>query len=301
MTDPAPASLKIDAASAISQGARDYQEDAFISDFTRGARAGMAVLSDGMGGHAAGDLASKIVVTEVFSELTFQLGKTEFEADHLSQTLRGAAKAANDCLASYVAKHPKVRGMGATLVSCVIINDALHWISIGDSPLFLFRDNALSQLNEDHSLGPHIDFLVNSGALSPEEGQNHPERNALTSVLLGKSIPQIDCPEDGFSLLPGDTLILASDGLQFLSNDAIAQTLRDFPLSQSADLADRLMARVEGLNDPDLDNVTLSVMRVMNNEVAAVADVETAPVSRLPKWPFGRPSSVSLPSAGGAR
>ena len=283
--------FKIDAASAISKGGREYQEDALIMDFARGANVGIAVLSDGMGGHAAGDLASQIVVTEVFSELIFRRADLEKHDGVMTKALRRAAESANDSLASYVADHPQAKGMGATLISCVIVGSGLSWISIGDSPLYIFRDNVLSQLNEDHSLGPHIDFLVSSGALSAVEGQNHPERNALTSVLFGKDIQQVDCPEHSFPLILGDTLIVASDGLQFLSNEAIAQTLRDFPISNSASLAENLMLRLDNLKDPDLDNVTLMVMRVLPDEPATLprkSEPALRQASSLPKWPFGR-------------
>ena len=257
-----PQKLRFDDASAISKGARDYQEDAFISDFSNGADMSFAVLADGMGGHAAGDIASKIVVTEIFSELIFRRGDANGAHQNIPAVLRNATQSANECLRAHVESDRETAGMGATLVSCVVVADALYWISIGDSPLFLFRDNTLSQLNEDHSLGPHIDMMVRSGMMSAAEGENHPERCVLTSVLSGQEIPQIDCPSDSLRLRAGDTLIIASDGLQFLANDKIAQILRERPLCRSGEVADALMDALGVLNDPDLDNVTLSVIQV---------------------------------------
>lgn len=265
MTESRP-QFRFDDATAISKGAREYQEDALISDFSNGAEIGVAVLADGMGGHAAGDLASKIVVTEVFNTLMFRNGELADDQCELSEVLRDAAETANNCLNYHVQLHPQTKGMGATLVSCVIRKDELHWISIGDSPLYLFRDNVLTQLNEDHSLGPHIDMLVQSGNLTEAEGLNHPERNALTSVLLGQKIAQIDCPTQPFKLMVGDVIIVASDGLQFLKNEEIAQILRDRPFARSTDMADALMARLESLGDPDLDNVTIALIRVQSSD-----------------------------------
>lgn len=289
MTDTRPR-LKFDDATAISKGARDYQEDALIADFTNGAEVSVAVLADGMGGHAAGDLASKIVVTEVFNTLMFRNSELADEGAELSEILRDAAETANNCLNYHVQLHPQTKGMGATLVSCVIRRDELHWISIGDSPLYLFRDNALTQLNEDHSLGPHIDMLVRSGNLTEAEGLNHPERNALTSVLLGQKIAQIDCPAQPFRLVAGDVIILASDGLQFLKNEEIAQVLRDRPFARSSDLADALMARVEGLGDPDLDNVTIALVKVQAGEQSAqgapLDASASAQANSIVWWPF---------------
>ncbi|WP_300061328.1 protein phosphatase 2C domain-containing protein [uncultured Roseobacter sp.] len=257
-----PATFDFDAASALSKGARAYQEDAVIADFSRGSDVGVAVLADGMGGHAAGDIASKIVVTEVFSELMFQRGDVEAFRKTVTQNLLDAAMAANTCLRQHVDMHPETHGMGATLVATAIINQNLYWISVGDSPLFLFRDGSLSQLNEDHSMAPQIDFMMKSGLLNAEEARNHPDRNTLTSVLFGEEVPRIDCPEEPLELRPGDLLIVASDGLQFLSNTQISEILSAHCDAQSAEIADRLLGRLNDLQDPDLDNVSFSIVKL---------------------------------------
>ena len=261
MTNLAPL-YRFDSASAISRGQRPYQEDAYIADFSQGAEVGFAVLADGMGGHAAGDVASQIVVTEVFSELTFRRKTYEANAAAIPDVLRQAADCANTSIQSYTQAHPMTKGMGATLVACVVIGDALHWISVGDSPLFLFRDNTLRQINEDHSLGPQVDMMVAAGALSAEEGRRHPDRSVLTSALLGQDIPKIDCPASGFDVRAGDAIIIASDGLQYLSADDIARVLRERPFARSADIVDALMTAVQDLDDPDLDNVTIGLIQV---------------------------------------
>lgn len=286
-------SFKFDNASAISQGGRDYQEDAIVSDFSNGADVGFAVLSDGMGGHAAGDVASKIVVSEVFNKLIFQREEIARNPTTLVDILQNAAMSANACLKSHMNANPKTNGMGATLVACIVIEDRLNWISIGDSPLFLFRDNVLQQLNDDHSLGPYIDSMVQSGALTAEAGDDHPERNVLTSVLGGQSeIPQVDCPTSSLTLRSGDTLIVASDGLQFLKNDTIAQILRDRPMARSADIVDALMSKLSDLNDPNLDNVSFSLIQVraaaLGAEIAQIVpEIGQVPDRKL-RWPFAK-------------
>ncbi|MEM6407796.1 MAG: protein phosphatase 2C domain-containing protein [Pseudomonadota bacterium] len=254
--------LSFDAATAISTGARDYQEDAVVTEFSNGDDLGFVVLADGMGGHAAGDIASKIVVTRMFSELTFQRETMLHGASGITDTLRNAAKNANDCIENHARTNPDTQGMGSTLVTAVVSHGALHWISIGDSPLFLFRDGVLMQLNEDHSMANQIDLMVKKGMLSAEEGENHPDRNVLTSALFGAPIPIVDCPADPVRLQAGDTVIVASDGLQFLSDEMIQTVLRDRPLSRSNEIADALMSHLMMLNDPDLDNVTISVIQV---------------------------------------
>ncbi len=260
--------FRFDSATAISQGAREYQEDALVSDFSNGSELGFVVLADGMGGHAAGDVASKIVVTEVFSELTFMRSDMVKYNACICDALNKAALQANATLKEHVTAHPENKGMGATLVSTVIVGGLLNWISIGDSPLYLFRDNQLIQLNEDHSMSKTIDMMVKIGVLSAEDGENHPDRNVLTSALLGEPVPEIDCPKQPFQLRAGDTLIVASDGLQFLTNAEIEKLLRDRPFSRSSEIVDVLMEAVKDLNDPDLDNVSLSVVQVRKPEKA---------------------------------
>jgi protein phosphatase len=256
--------FEFDAASALSRGQRSYQEDALIVDFARGTDVGLAVLADGMGGHAAGDVASKIVVTEVFSELLFQRGDAQALERRASTVLFDAAMAANSCLREHVQAYPDTRGMGATLVATIVVGGHLYWISIGDSPLFLFRDGVLRQLNEDHSMAPQIDFMVQSGLLGPEEGKVHPDRNTLTSVLFGEKVPRIDCPQEPLVLRDEDMVIVASDGLQFLTDADIAEVLTEKAAHTSAQIADCLLARVMQLDDPDLDNVSFSVIKVQD-------------------------------------
>lgn len=275
--------FRFDTACAISQGARDYQEDALISDFSNGSDLSFVVLADGMGGHASGDVASKIVVTEVFSELTFMRSQMVNQTSCVSNALNQAAEQANEVLKDHVIANPETKGMGATLVSTVIVEGKLHWISIGDSPLFLFRENALVQLNEDHSMAKTIDMMVQNGLLSEEEGESHPDRNVLTSVLFGEPVPEIDCPSQPIQLRAGDTLIVASDGLQFLSNGQIEKLLRDRPFSRSSDIADALMEALKNLGDPDLDNVSFSVIQVRNP-----AKVRSKPLNLQQRKPVHR-------------
>lgn len=254
--------IRYDVASVLNRGHRDYQEDAIATDFPLGADFGYAVLSDGMGGHAAGDVASKIVVTEVFSELKFQSSDADgFESD-VGNVLKSAAVSANECMAAHAMNNPQTAGMGATLVAPVFIRDCLFWISIGDSPLYLMRNGRLRQLNEDHSLGPHIDYMVRSGMMPEDIGRNHPDRNALTSVLIGEAIERIDCPDRPFHLKAGDILIVASDGLQFLSNAQITGIVESNADKGSAAIAELLLDELRELDDPEQDNVCFSVIKI---------------------------------------
>jgi serine/threonine protein phosphatase PrpC len=253
---------RYDVASGISQGARDYQEDAITSDFPVGAEAGFVVLADGMGGHAAGDVASKIVLTEVYSELKFHFADVEAFEARAPEILRGVADLANETLRQHTRSHPETDGMGATLVVPALVENRLYWISVGDSPLLLYRAGKLSQLNEDHSMAPQIDFMVKSGLMDAETGANHPDRNCLISVLMGTRIPKIDCPVKPHELKAGDIVICASDGLQFLTNAQIERIVGKYRKSRSTEIAERLLEELIKLDDPDQDNISFCIIKV---------------------------------------
>ncbi|MCF6233713.1 MAG: protein phosphatase 2C domain-containing protein [Rhodobacteraceae bacterium] len=256
--------LVYDVASAISLGQREVQEDAIICDFPIGAPFGFAVLSDGMGGHAAGDIASKIVVTEVFAELKLQSGNPEAMENGIVTILQGAATSANDCIRVHAGNDKTTRGMGATLVAPVLMADRLYWVSIGDSPLFLFRDGTLKQLNQDHSMAPQIDFLARVGMIKTDAATSHPDRHCLTSVLAGHDIARIDCPETAVKMHHGDIVIAASDGLQFLENSKISEVLTELAFATSAEISTALLCALEQLGDPDQDNVSFCVIKVLD-------------------------------------
>jgi len=261
-----PSEPRFDVASVLNRGHRDYQEDSLVTDFPLGSEMGFAVLADGMGGHAAGDMASKIIVTEVYSELKFQSSSIERFTEELPDTLVNAAISANECIQAHVAQSPKDKGMGSTLVSPIFIGDRLWWVSVGDSPFYLFRGGKLKQLNEDHSMAPQIDLMLLNGEIDEETARTHPDRNALTSVLSGGDIPRIDCPKKPFEVRKGDIYIVSSDGLQFLTNEAIAAIVAENVKEPSSVIATKLMNAIAELDDPDQDNISFSVIRVNRTE-----------------------------------
>jgi PPM family protein phosphatase len=291
MAMPRSAELRFDAATAIGQGRREHQEDTVVADFPAGAGIGFAVLADGMGGHAAGDVASRIVATEVFAELKLQFGEAAVQEAHIGEILRRAAIRANNAVLAHTRVRPGTAGMGATLVAPVLIGDRLHWVSVGDSPLYLYRGGTLLRLNQDHSMVPQIDYLVQNGLMAADEALHHPDRNCLTSVLAGKPITQVDCPAEPVRLFDGDIVVAASDGLQFLDDDSIAAALADAGTGTGAEIAARLMRGIEDLGDPDQDNIALCVIRVSPRNAARAAAA----------MPLGRIDEAPVPPRAAAR
>lgn len=285
------AELVYDSAMIIDRGRRERQEDALASDFPSGQPFGFVVLADGMGGHEAGDVASKIVVTEVFSALKLQSGDPKrFEA-HLCEVLESAAFNANDCIGLYASEHPDAHGMGATLLASVLVEDRLYWVSVGDSPLYLFRNGTLMRLNEEHALASQIEYLVSSGLMSRADALQHPDQTCLTSVLIGGKIAQIDCPTTPFSLIEGDIVLAASDGLQFISEDQIQSLLRFQQKKSAEEISAKLAQEIKNLDDPCQDNLSLCVIKVQSEGAARDAGDKNETVTRLSD---GRHETVTI-------
>lgn len=256
---------RFDVASAICQGGRDYQEDSIVTDFPFGTDTGVVVLADGMGGHAAGDVASKLIVTEVYSELKFQSANFVQQEKQIPEFMTKAAAGANASVREYITANPMTRGMGATLVSMIMVENRMFWMSIGDSPLYHMRAGKMQQLNEDHSMAPQIDFMAKQGLIDEAAARDHPDRNCLTSVILGEKVARTDCPVKPFELKVGDIVVVSSDGLQYLEDEKIQKILQRYRRRSSAEIAGYLLEAIETLADPDQDNVSLAVIKLNHN------------------------------------
>lgn len=271
--------LEFDTATAAIIGKREYQDDSVVASLPTGQGSGFAIVADGIGGHAAGDVASSIATSEVFTHLKMHQKLIEEGSVNVPFMLRTAAESANQKLAEHVDLHPETKGMGTTLLVPVIRGDKMSWLSIGDSPLFLLRGGALRQLNKVHSMAPQIDMMVKSGAMSEEKSKDHPDRHALLSVVNGEEIAEIDCPSSPVGLKPGDVIIVASDGLLSLASSVIAKTLMTSADGRSADIVDALLRAVKDADQPNQDNTTIVVIKVAKKQVEeSVMDLDAMPV-----------------------
>lgn len=189
------------------QGARPYQEDTWQL-VTLGDGSMLAVVADGMGGHAGGAVASKLAV-DAFVHAIEQGGGLD---DGLSE--------ANAAVGRGAIGKPNLAGMGATLVAAHVRGDDVRWISVGDSPFYLISAGRIERLNADHSMAPQIDAMVARGIMTAAEAEHHPGRHTLREAVMGDPLTLID--KGSRRLEPDARLLVCSDGVQSLNQDQIA-------------------------------------------------------------------------------
>ncbi len=256
--------MTFDISGSQIDGARDYQEDAFLithlGDADGDTGGSMVIVADGMGGHAAGNVASNMAV-QTFNRHT----SSNFPNDNLSNVLYEAVLQANGSITATVAETAALKGMGCTLVACVLERDKLRWVSVGDSHLYLLRNGELTKKNADHSYGGFLDRMAEAG--TPVEAEEGFSRNMLMSALTGEDIAEIDCPEDPLEVESGDRLILASDGLDTLAHEKIVEFASE--AATAKECVDALIKGVEDAGAPRQDNTTVIVIDVIEKLEAA--------------------------------
>jgi len=196
---------------------REQNEDHWIIDAERG----VFIVSDGMGGRVAGELASKIVI-EVLPDLLFtRLGKYhDFECPEAKQVIIEVVAELSKLIYRESSKRSDFIGMGATVVLAVVRPPQSLIAHVGDSRAYVFRDNTLKQLTKDHSI---IQILLDMGQLTPENAASHPARSQITQFvgMEGRVFPDVLY----VTLHQGDRLLLCSDGLTGMVNDPDIATI----------------------------------------------------------------------------
>ena len=233
-------------------------------------RAHLFLVADGMGGHQAGERASAIAVAAIeqftLNRFRWFFGANSTEAQRALTQFQSALSLADASILAEATDHPELSGMGTTVTLAFHLGAQLCVVHVGDSRAYLFRDDELHQLTEDHTL---MADMVRSGALRPDEVAGHRLRHVITNVVGGQE-PGVKVEAHALEVQAGDRLLLSSDGLtEMVTNDAIAATLRAEPLPEVA--ARKLLAQVnEGAAN---DNITVLIVRF---DEADTADFPTA-------------------------
>jgi len=236
-----------------TQGDRTQQEDDYgVFELPPELEAGdlLLVLADGMGGQRAGARASALAVRGFIE--AYDLVSAATIPARLEQTL----DAVNTRMAHDAASNPQdLRGMGCTLLAVVLAAEGLYWISVGDSPLWLWRQGRLLRLNQDHAYRSVLAAQVSEGELSAAEAASHPDRNALLSAVTGAAPELVDLPRQAYPLRRGDEVLLASDGVLTLAEREIAAVLRR--ARTDGNPCQQLLTAVAARRHPYQDNTTV--------------------------------------------
>ncbi len=211
-------------ASKSVTGVRSQNQDAVF--VPRGGEISLAVVADGMGGHSAGDVASRIAVSTVVGEL--KKGGT----GSASSLISGAMAAANAAVFEMAASDPQLRGMGTTMVLALLFNTRYVAANVGDSRLYHIRGESIEQITRDHS---YVAELVSLGYITRQEAARHPRRNLITRAIGTRENERVDLFEREWNR--GDRLVLCTDGLycELEDEDILRTILTSDDMQQACD------------------------------------------------------------------
>lgn len=250
--------LRWQAAGATHVGrVRKGNEDAFLVDSERG----VFLVADGMGGHAAGEIASAIAAQTVGGALVEGVDRG-LDADALAQIMVQAFRTADQAIADHVAQNPTTLGMGTTVTACVLCTDGTYRMGhIGDSRAYLMRGGRLAQVTTDHTW---VQREVDEGRLTPSGARRHRLSHILSRALGAE--PSDDPDVLSGQLLPGDLLLLCSDGLTGMLTDRMIGKVLPLDIR----LADRVAELIRGANERGgKDNITAVLVEILGEDAGS--------------------------------
>lgn len=258
----------------------------------------LLAVADGMGGMAAGDVASNIVIGAMAPL------DEDVPGDSLVDALRSAVDTANQQLRDTVDANPQLEGMGTTLTAILFSGSKIGMVHIGDSRAYLLRDGEFTQITKDDT---YVQMLVDEGRISLEEASSHPQRSLLTRALDGRDVdPEYSVRQ----VLPGDRYLICSDGLSgVVSAETIADTMRDYP--EPPRCVERLVQLALRGGGPD--NITVIIADATDQDILEAAPIvggaaardrgmatsadESTPAARASALAPPRPASPESPDA----
>ncbi len=241
----------------------------------------LAVVADGMGGHAGGDVASAATVLDMI-----HLDHDDYDGD-AGTVLADEIQTANSLLSELVHINPKLAGMGTTVTALLLAEGKLHFAHIGDSRAYRLRNDEFEQVSVDHTF---VQRLIDEGRLRPEEAETHPHKNVLMRVLGDvDASPELDL--DTLAVQAGERWLLCSDGLNYVAGHVVERTVRETKdLNECAELLIELT-----LEAGAPDNVTVVVLDIGEQ---MPDDVRTAAVDVVPLPAPAAATSAPAASAG---
>ena len=229
------------------------QDYVFATDEPQGTLPNLLVVADGMGGHKAGDFASKFTVETLKEEIKHSLKEGPKEV------LLDAVQVVNKKLIETAEKDIKLDGMGTTLVAATVIDHTLHFINVGDSRLYLINQE-VKQLSRDHSL---VEEMLRLGGISEEEAKHHPDKNIITRAIGVKEDVEADYYE--YALKKGDVILMCTDGLCNMVNEDEIFTI----IKSARDIVEAGQLLINRANENGgKDNIGVVLAAPFSNEVS---------------------------------
>lgn len=224
------------------------QDYMYCSENSVGSFRNLFIVADGMGGHKAGDYASKLCVERMVQAIEQSEHKTPVSM------FEEAVDAANEAVYTEAQEHEAYEGMGTTLVACTMQEDTLYVANIGDSRLYLLRDDEIMQITDDHSL---VEEMVKQGNITESEARVHPQKNIITRAVGIDESVQADFFE--VDVRQNDIIVLCSDGLSNMVEDEDIEYIVKHSKSLQ-DAGDSLVARAN--ENGGSDNITVVLAKV---------------------------------------
>jgi PPM family protein phosphatase len=211
----------------------------------------LAIIADGMGGHEGGQIASRMAV-EIVGQIYAGSNQTDPQ-----QALLQAFAEAHQRIQKRARENPGLHAMGTTCTGFALVGRTLSFAHLGDSRLYLLRDNRLRLLTRDHTL---VARWLESGAIRPEDVENHPQRHVLTAALgVAEDVPP-DFPPQPLATESGDVLLVCTDGLWGQLSSSEIQTILSCQPAASA--CRSLVELAKDRGGPD--NITVEIMRILD-------------------------------------
>lgn len=228
------------------------QDYVFVSETPIGSLPNLLVVADGMGGHKAGELASRLAVEHVKQELE------QAVEDNPEVMIKNAIISANNKLIEVAKDDERLKGMGTTLIVATVIERTLYFANVGDSRMYLLNQG-IKQLSKDHSL---VQEMVRLGGINQEEAKHHPDKNIITRAVGAREKIEIDFFE--YRLQKDDKILMCTDGLSNMVEDdeifRIVKHSRDV-----VEAVERLIERAK--ENGGSDNIGVVVAEPFANEV----------------------------------
>lgn len=230
---------------------RDHNEDSTGLILTESGTV-IAIVADGMGGHLAGDVASRLAVDTI--EQTIRFESVDGTTEERSDLLIYAVSRANEKVYNLSQENQQYKGMGTTVVAVIADDNEVVLAHVGDSRIYMLRNNRLYQLTEDHSF---VNVLLRHGQITPEEARNHPQGNIIVRAVGTSEEVEIDVASTPWK--KDDILLLCSDGLNSEVEERVIGLILSSTTMTLEEKADELIKRA--LEAGGKDNVSLILLK----------------------------------------